>query len=161
MRIGVRSDRYKGRAGGCRVDLQGDLRDHIQQACGIGGVDLVPGIGRPVIVGMQAREKEQDGNFSGDEGDVVAGGVAADGVLEIEIGVFLEAADEGLERRAGADAADVDRVLADAADHVHIQHGDVLAERSRRFFYPFGGAEQAKLFARKGCEQDASLQACP
>ena len=63
-----------------------------------------------------------------------------------------------LERGAGANAADVDFVVFDAADHVHVEHGDGFVERPGRIFDPVGGAEQTELFTGERREENAALQ---
>ena len=51
--------------------------------------------------------------------------------------------EDGLEGRSGAEAADINLVVFDAADHVHIEHGDSFVERQSGVLDPFGGAEEA------------------
>ena len=74
--------------------------------------------------------------------------------------IFLRGSEDGLKRRAGAHAADVDLFVLDAADHVHIDHGHGFIERTRGLLRPIGRAEQAELFAGEIHEQDSAREAC-
>src|SRR6476661_7585231 len=96
---------------------------------------------------MKARKKEKDGNTFGDERGVIARGVAPGGVFVFEGGVRFGLFQDGLKGAAGAEAADVNLVACDAADHVHIEHGDGFVERKRGILNPGGRTKVAKLFA--------------
>ncbi len=134
--LGGDGDEFGALGGG--IELRNDAGDEVEQPRRIGGIDLVPGVGGLVIIGMQSGEKEEHGNFAGHERSVVAGRVAAGGIVEVKRRIFLAGGEEGLKGRAGADAADIDLVVLDAADHVHIEHGDGLVERARGLLRPMG-----------------------
>src|SRR6267143_2016041 len=157
MGIGI----FDGDVGGAirsSVDAQGDVGDQIEQMSGPGGVDFIPGVGGLVIVAVQAGEEEKDGNPLGCEGSVIAGGVAAGRVFVLERSVGFGLIEDGLEGRARAEAADVDLVVLDSADHVHVEHGHGFVERKSGILDPGGRAEEAKFFAREICEEDTALE---
>ena len=152
--VGGDGDEFGALGGG--IELRDDHGDEVEQARRVGRVDFVPGVGRLVIIGMQSGEKEKHRNFAGDKGSVVAGRVAAGGVFEVKRRIFLRGGEDGLKRRAGAHAADVDLLVLDAADHVHIEHGHGFVERARGLLRPMGRAEQAEFFAGEGHEENSA-----
>ena len=70
-----------------------------------------------MVVAVQAGKEKEHGDFLANEGSVIAGGVAALGILEMQAAALGRVFDSGPERRAGADAADKHLVVLDAADH--------------------------------------------
>ena len=61
------------------------------------------------------------------------------------------------EGRARSASADVDLALADAPDHVHVDHRDRLIERASGMVDVVAGAEQAELLTGEGHEEDAAF----
>ena len=56
-----------------------------------------------------------------------------------------------------ADAAEIEFVVAHAADHVEIDHGDGVAERQQRMVGVVGGPEQSLLFAGEVEKENAAF----
>src|ERR1700722_7361429 len=138
--------------------MAGDVGDQIQQPDRVRGVDLVPGVARLVIVGVEAGEKDQHRYLSGGERGVVARPVAG---LFGEIGVKVmlrgQLFEQCPESTAGTDAAHVNLAVPNAADHIHIDHGHVVFEGQQGMVNVVAGTEQAQFFAREGQEQNAPL----
>src|SRR5580704_17893567 len=74
------------------------------------------------------------------------------------MGIVFGGIENFLEGGAGANAADVDFVVFDSADHVHVEHGDGVVEGLGGIFDPGGGAEEAEFFTGEGSEENAALQ---
>ena len=121
-------------------------------------IDFVPGVRGLVIVRMQAGEEEQDGNALGNKGGVIARGVAALRHFKFEGRVAVGLVEEFLQGGSRADTADINFVVLDAADHVHVEHGHGVVQRLRWILDPRGRAEQAQLFTGKRHEQDSTLE---
>src|SRR5712692_9418265 len=143
---------------GSGVEAQGHVGDQIKQVRGRISVDFFPGVRRLVVVAVETREKEKHGNAFGNERSVIAGGVATGGVFVLEGGVGFGLVKDGLKSGAGAEAADVNIAVFDAADHVHVEHRDGLVEWPRGIFDPFGRAEEPELFAGEVREENTALE---
>jgi len=79
---------------------------------------------------------------------VVTGAVAAlFGQVEGEFVLRLDFLDERFQGGAGSGAADEHLAVADAADHVHVDHGDGLVDREDGVGDVKAGTEQAQLLA--------------
>jgi len=52
-----------------------------------------------------------------------------------------------LQRGTRADPADIDLVVFDAADHVHVEHGHGFVEGLGGFLDPRGGTEKAQFLS--------------
>ena len=63
-----------------------------------------------------------------------------------------------MKRGARAYAADVDFVVLDAADHVHVEHGHGFVERPRWFFHPLRRTKQAQFLAGKRGKKNAAME---
>src|SRR5580692_1356218 len=63
-----------------------------------------------------------------------------------------------LEGGTGANATDVNFVVFDSADHVHVEHGDSFVERLGGIFDPGGGTEEAEFLTSEGGEENAALE---
>src|SRR5580692_1977044 len=107
---------------------------------------------------MKTRKKEKNGNAFGDKRGVIAGGVAPGGVFVLEVGVRFGLIQNGLKGAAGAEAADVNLVVFDAADHIHVEHGDGFVEWQRGIPDPRCRAKETKLFASKVRKKNAALE---
>src|SRR5215469_5088090 len=106
---------------------------------------------------MEAGKEEQNRNLLTHKGGVVAGRVASGGVLDLEWNVFLRLLQNRFEVRSRPYAADINLVVPNAADHIHVDHGDHSRERLGRLFDPFRRAEQPELFSGEVHEEDAAL----
>src|SRR5215469_9046107 len=69
--------------------------------------------------------------------------------------------ENSLKAGARADAADINFVVLDAPDHVHVDHGHGFVERFGRILDPGGRSEQAEFLASKGREQDSAGKLAP
>src|SRR5580704_96740 len=74
------------------------------------------------------------------------------------MGIIFGSVENFLERGTGTDATDVDFVVFDSANHVHVEHGDGLVERLGGFFDPGGRTEEAEFFTSEGGEENAALE---
>ena len=63
-----------------------------------------------------------------------------------------------LEGGTGANATEVNFVVFDSADHVHVEHGDSFVERLGGIFDPGGGTEEAEFLTSEGGEENAALE---
>jgi len=62
------------------------------------------------------------------------------------------------ERRSSPDTADVNLVVFDAANHVHVDHGHGFRKRPRWILHPLSRSEQAEFFSREIHEENAALK---
>ena len=74
------------------------------------------------------------------------------------MGIIFGGVENFLERGAGANATDIDFVVFDSADHVHVEHGDGFVERLGGIFDPGGGTEETEFFTGEGSEENAALE---
>src|ERR1700730_3407909 len=111
-----------------------------------------------VVIRGQSREKEQHWTSLSDERRVVAGSIAAGGILEMKWELDLLLIEKVLERSARSRSADKNFFILDPTDHVHVNHGDGFVERKRRLLHPFGRAKQAQFFPGKIRKKDAALE---
>src|SRR5215472_18448207 len=107
---------------------------------------------------MESGKEEQHRNLLAHKGGVVARRVASGGVLDLEWNVLLRLLQNRFEVRSRSYAADINLVVSNAADHIHVDHGDRSRERLGRLFDPFRRAKQPELFCREVHEENAALQ---
>src|SRR5579859_167448 len=129
--------------------LQRNALDHVEQAGRRRSIDLVPGVRRLVIVGVQSGKEKQHRDFLRHKRSVVARRISARRVFDFEGLIFLSLLEHSFEGGSCTYSADVDFVVPNAADHVHIDHGDRFGERPRGLLDPLRGAKQAELFSRE------------
>ncbi len=89
---------------------------------------------------------------------MVAGRIAAGRVFDLESGICCGLFDRGLQRCSSAHASDVNLLIVDAADHIHVEHGYGFVERTRRLFHPCRRSKQARVLLRQKTEQNSTLQ---
>src|SRR5215472_11752322 len=107
---------------------------------------------------MESGKEEQHRNLLAHKGGVVARRVASGGVLDLEWNVLLRLLQNRFEVRSRSYAADINLVVPNAADHIHVDHGDRFRERSGRLLDPFRGAEEPEFFSSEVHQEDAALE---
>src|SRR5258706_9046299 len=94
----------------------------------------------------------------GGERRVVARSIAtAFGDIRLELmpgGCVLQERREGCSR---SNSANVNLMVANAPDHIHIDHGHCVFQRKRRMVRVITRSEQSQFLAREGQEQNATL----
>ena len=108
---------------------------------GVGASNLLPGIGRFVVVGVQTGKEKQDRNALTDERRVVARAVTGLRRIDPEAVILTRGFEQRPERRASPDAPYVYPGLPYSPDHVHVDHSDRFVERECRVVYPVRRAE--------------------
>src|SRR5262249_1655697 len=107
-----------------------------------------------------AAKEEVDRHLGQIEGSMVAWPGAALALFELEVKLAIGLVQKRLEILRRSDAADDQLVLLrlfvlpDAADHVHVEHGDGALERKRRLVAVVKRAEQSPLLAGEGDEPE-------
>ena len=120
----VRSHPHKLRTARRVRQRSGNFGYLSQDANCVFGVDFVPGIAWLVIVAVQAAEEKQCGYLPGSKRGVIAGPISTDiGLVGFKTGVRSGLLHNSLECRTGGNAADVQLVIAQPPDHIHIDHG--------------------------------------
>ena len=79
---------------------------------------------------------------------------AASDALELQGRIDIGLAEDGVKILGGALAADVEGLLANAADHVEVDHGDDFVQRDGRMLDEILRSDQAFLFGGETDEED-------
>ena len=99
-----------------------------------------------MIIVVQPGKEVDHRNIAGVERGMVAGAEAVGGFRYLQLVNRAEGIDQAVPARGSAGAGDVDLVLIDPPDHIHVDHQDGVFQRDRGIFAIMGGAEQSDLF---------------
>ena len=143
-----------GRIGGVGQG-HGDLADQIGHTPHAVDVQKRKVVGRAVILGMAAGEEVHHRDLLGIERRMIAGAETAMFAGDVEPKLFAKPLDEPFELGGGIGAVDDQLVVGQAADHVHVDHGDGFVERHERVADIASTAQQSAFFAGE-CQEDDS-----
>src|SRR6187402_835711 len=113
--------------------MRGSASNDVEELYRLRCVDLVPGIGRLVIVRMEAGEEEQHRYLLSGERRVIGGTVSRRiRLLERERARLADLINERIERSPGTESAQIHLAIANPPDHVHVDHRDGILDRQLR-----------------------------
>src|SRR6266700_1484930 len=135
--------RNKGGPVRCRGDLARDIGNQVQQTHRRISIDFFPRVGGLVVVRVESGKKEKHRNALCDEGRMIAGSITTGGVFDLKVRFALRLFQRAFEGGTGPHTADVNLVILDSTDHVHVQHGHRFVQRHSRVFDPLSGAQQS------------------
>ena len=143
------------RPGGRLGQRRGHARHRFEQSHRIRRVDLVPGVRRFVVIAVQAGKEKQRRHLVRREGSIVAAPVSARlRLLQHQPAGHGGARQNILEGRSSGTSADENLAVAQAPDHVEIDHRHRSGQRFERMRGVPARAQYALFLAAESQEQE-------